>query len=59
MPRPPKARVRRQRVPQNPMGRPPNMNQMVRDIGTTSMGIVGISALSTVSIGALNAIKPS
>ena len=54
----PPRRRRQRRAPQNPMGRPPNMNQMVRDIGQTSMGIVGISALSTVSLGALNAIKP-
>jgi hypothetical protein len=52
-------RRRQRRAPQNPMGRAPNMNQMMNTMANTSMGIVGISALSTVSIGALNALKPT
>ena len=51
-------RQRRPRAPQNPMGRPPNMNQVMNTMANTSLGIVGISALSTVSLGALNALKP-
>ena len=55
---------RRHRNP--PMPRPkrfprfgaPNMNGMVKTVGNTAMGVVGIGAISALSLGALNAIKP-
>jgi hypothetical protein len=35
-----------------------NPNQMVRDIGSVTMGVVGVGAMTTLGMGALNAIKP-
>jgi len=50
----PKRRQRRQR---NPFGANP-MPQMMKTMGQTTMGIVGIGAMTTLGFGALNAMKP-
>lgn len=34
------------------------MPAMVRDINRTALGVVGIGAMTTLGVGALNAIKP-
>jgi hypothetical protein len=53
------ARQRRQRrAPQNPMGRPPNMNQMMNTMANMTLGTVAIGGMTSLGIGAMNAIKP-
>lgn len=50
----------RMRKPRNPYrggGNP--MPGMMRDMGKVTMGVVGIGAMTTIGMGALNAIKPS
>jgi hypothetical protein len=61
MPRMKKPRYQKPRI-RNPYGggnRGGNpMNSMVKTIGQTTMGVVGIGAMTTLGMGALNAIKP-
>lgn len=42
----------------NPFGGNP-MPQMMNTMANTTMGIVGIGAMTTLGFGALNAMKPS
>ena len=52
-------RVRRH-TPPNPFGRGGNpMPGMVKTIGQTTMGVVGIGAMTSLGLGAMNVIKPS
>ncbi len=56
----------RMQKPRNPYRKPMrspyrnqwNPNGMVRDIGNVTMGVVGVGAMTTLGLGALNAIKP-
>ena len=50
-------RQRRQRAPRNPFGSP-NMGSMMKTMGETTVGIVAIGGMTTLGIGALNAMKP-
>lgn len=51
-------RVRRQNP--NPFGRGGNpMPGMVKTIGQTTVGVVGIGAMTALGLGAMNVIKPS
>lgn len=50
-----KRRARRQRNPFSMQGNP--MGGMVRDINRTTLGIVGIGAVTTMGMGVLGALK--
>jgi hypothetical protein len=49
-------RAPRRQTPYNTGGNP--MNSMVKTIGQTTMGVVGIGAMTTLGMGALNVMKP-
>lgn len=51
-------RKRRQRRPRNPYSGNP-MPGMMRTMGQTTMGIVGIGAMTSLGLGTMNMIKPS
>jgi len=54
---PRRARPRRQRPPQNPFGNP-DMGSMMKTMAGATVGVVAIGGMTTLGIGALNAIKP-
>lgn len=56
MPRQP--RPRRQRAPRNPYGGSPNMGGMMKTMADMTLGTVAIGGMTTLGVGALNAIKP-
>ena len=53
---PPRQR-RPRRAPRNPYGSP-NMGGMMKTMGDMTLGVVAIGGMTTLGIGALNAIKP-